>query len=414
MRRVLLLVGAMALAAFTLPQVTVKAESGLKAGWMAGGWGSYRFTFENASETPAKIVQWQAEWTAKGKRVGDAWSDKMDLSVEKGKAATKDDVAYLPEEEAKASAPGPNLMRGKFTVVQGAKRYDVPFELSIPTAVLPEKLELRKGKTLGLELMESRWKTWKSADKALRWLDESYQAMIELTGYTPFDGKLMVIQEAPEHPYWAYAGNPVVMNTKFVPKQLEDIDNGLMPFGWVHEVGHNFDVYGDWYIWNGPCAEFQANFKLAYAFETIPDQTFRVAWGGFGTKSYLAPTKDATRTGKEFVDAFFLLHGDPYLADPKRTWDSMSSDEIHSFFQRLQIAYGWEPFKAWYRTYQRLAKAGMKPPESADDKINLVAAILSTETRVDLVPVFQRWRMPVRAEKVAELRSRYGLTGAIP
>jgi len=45
-----------------------------------------------------------------------------------------------------------------------------------------------------------------------------------------------------------------------------------------HEVGHNFDVLGDWYIWSGPAAEWQANFKLAYAFETIPDQSYRIKW----------------------------------------------------------------------------------------------------------------------------------------
>jgi hypothetical protein len=387
--------------------VELKAERTIAAGWMSGGWGGYRFIFTNKGTAPAQVTKWTARWHHGETPLGNPWGGDLSIEVKPGQEARKDEVGYLPPEIAEQAKPP--IMRGSFTVVQEGMESELPFAIEIPVAVLPEPLKLIRGKTLGIELMESRFKTWANQERALRWLDGSYQAMIELTGYHPYDGALMIIREAPEHPWWAYAGNPVTMNTRFVPEQLADIDKGLMPFGWVHEIGHNFDVLGKWYIWDGASAEFQANFKLAYAFEHIPSQDFEVRWGGFRGGSYPAPSDQERRSGRAFVDAFFTLFGDAYLADPKRTWDTLSSDELHSFFQRLQVAYGWEPFRAWYREYSKLEAAGHAPPETAEGKINLIAAILIRETGVDLVPIFRRWRMPVTTERVEEMRQQYGL-----
>ncbi len=87
----------------------------------------------------------------------------------------------------------------------------------------------------------------------------------------------------------------------------------------------------------------------------------------------------------------------------------MASDDIHTLFQRLVYAYGWEPFKRWYRTYRRLADKGEKPPEAAEDKVALAVAILSRETGHDLLPVFRLWRFPVTAASVTRLKALYGL-----
>ena len=111
----------------------------------------------------------------------------------------------------------------------------------------------------------------------------------------------------------------------------------------------------------------------------------------------------------QILSALFLVFGDAYLADSSRTWDSLSSDEMHAFFQRLQRVYGWEVFKRWYRTYRRLIDAGLKPPTKSEEKINLIAAILSHEAHVDLVPVFQRWRFPVTPAGVAAMKEKYGI-----
>jgi hypothetical protein len=200
----------------------------------------------------------------------------------------------------------------------------------------------------------------------------------------------------------------MILNTDYVSETLKDFDDGFISFGWIHEMGHNFDVLGDWYMWNGPACEFQANFKLGYAFETIADQSFRIKWAY--APGYPCPTKKEVMRGTDLIEKFFLSFGDQYLADPTRTWDTMSSDEIHTFFQRIQRIYGWEPFRQWYRTYRKLADRGMKAPEKAEDKINLVAAILSKNTKADLIPLFQRWRFPVTPEAVKAISDKYQLS----
>jgi hypothetical protein len=261
--------------------------------------------------------------------------------------------------------------------------------------------------------MESRYKDFKNVEKVLNLMDQCYEAMHELTGYTPFDGKLTIIKECPRHPWGAYAGNPVVLNTDGVPNTIKEIDEGLIPFGWVHEVGHNFDMpddIGNWYIWNYNIGEMQANWKLVYAYETINNKDFKVKWGKSKSKSYngyQSGDKWSVLDSKQFADAYFLFIGDAYLADSTRTWESMSGDEFHSFLQRLVRVYGWEPFKAWYRTYSRFQKLGLKEPDTEKGKIHLMVAILSYEIGVDLVPVFQRWRMPVTQEDVDAMMKKY-------
>jgi hypothetical protein len=164
---------------------------------------------------------------------------------------------------------------------------------------------------------------------------------------------------------------------------------------------------GNWYIWNTATAEMQANWKLVYAYETINNKDFKVKWGKNKSTAYQPGDKWSVLDSRQFTDSYFLFFGDNYLADPTRTWESMSGDEFHSFLQRLVRVYGWEPFKAWYRTYSRFQKLGLKEPKTAEEKLQLMAAILSYEIGVDLVPVFQRWRMPVTNEDVDAMMKKY-------
>jgi hypothetical protein len=406
-----LLLFALTAAAQVLAQTTpvsLSAENRHKKGWMPDGWGSYRFVLKNTSGRAATVLKWAAHWEAKGKPVGDPWGGEINQPLEPGKEMARDEVGYLPENVVRDAKPDAPVMTGTFTVREGETTYDLPFRIEIPGAVLPEPLKVVRGKTVALALMQSRFKTFKRLDRTLRWVDQCYAAMMDMTGEKPFGGKRMVFREAPAHPWWAYAGQEMILNTDFVGTTLKDFDDGLISFGWIHEVGHNFDVLGDWYIWSGPAAEWQANFKLCYAFETIADQSFRIRWS-FQAPGYPAPDKNIMLKGSDLVERFFLMFGDQYLGDPKRAWDTLSSDEMHTFFQRLQRVYGWEVFRRWYRDYRKLADAGLKPPQKPEEKISLIAAILSEETKVNLVPVFQRWRFPVTPESVKEMKERYRL-----
>jgi hypothetical protein len=389
--------------------VALRAENAQPKGWGADGWGSYRFVLKNVSVEDATIVKWTARWEANGKAVGDAWGGDLNESLAAGKETTREEFAVLPSAVA-AEKPGPPVLAGSFTARQGEETFDLPFRIEIPVAVLPEPLKTITGKTVGLELMESRFTHFQHLDRTLKWVDECYSAMMDMTGEKPFGGKIMIFKEAPPHPWWAYAGQEMILNTDYVESTVKDFDDGLLSFGWVHEVGHNFDeVIGKWYIWDGPSAEFQANFKLAYAVESIPDPSLRIRWKN-GAPAYQGDQRPEARlTGHELTERFFLLFGDPYLADPKRTWDSLSSDEIQSFFMRLQRVYGWDPFKRWYRDYRALEDAGKKPPETPEEKISLIAALLRKETKVDLVPIFQLWRFPVTEESVKAMKERYSL-----
>lgn len=375
---------------------------------MPDGWGGYRFAIANTSSAPVKLVKWTAVWEVKGVAKGGPWGGDLNETIEAGKTFEKSEIGNLPLDIYNAALPAAPEIAGTFTVRQGEQEIVVPYRIAVPGATLPEKLKQINGKTVGLRLMESRFKNFKELGRTLKWIDQSYQTMIDLTGEHPFNGERMVYKESPAHPWWAYAGKEMILNTDYVAETLKGFDDGHISFGWVHEVGHNFDVLGDWYIWSGPAAEWQANFKLAYAFEHIPDQSFRIKWT-FQAPGYPSPSPELRLTGTEMVEKFFCVFGDAYLADPKREWTTLSSDEMHTFFQRLQTTYGWDVFKAWYRTYRKLADAGKKPPSTPEEKINLIAAILSHETHADLVPVFQRWRFPVTEASMKEAAGKYGI-----
>lgn len=390
--------------------VTVQAENRQPKGWMRDGWGSYRLSLKNTSSLPVRVFGWKAHWEVGGKAFEETLEGKIDASLAPGGSMERTEIGHLPALVASAARADTPVVTGTVTVQQNERTFSALFHFTVPEAVLPEPLKLIRGRTAGMALMRSRYRTFRYAGRALHWVDQCYAAMIDLTGEHPFGGKLMVFKESPPHPWWAYAGQEMILNTDFVAGTVKDFDAGILSFGWIHEVGHNFDdTLGDWYIWSGPAAEFQANFKLCYAVEMIQDQSFHIRWRN-GAPAYDDRRNEIPLTGKELIERFFLLFGDAYLADPQRSWESLSSDEMHSLFQRLQRVYGWDLFKRWYRIYRRLQDRGLKPPATPIEKVDLIVAILNEETHADLVPVFQRWRFPVTAEKVKEMQQRYALT----
>jgi len=388
---------------------SLDAANSMPKGWGADGWGTFKLTVRNNGATPIRVVDWKAHWEAKGKPIGEPWTSSIGEEVLPSAEWSKTEYATLPKNVADAARPEAAVISGELHYTVGNADKTLPFKIEVPEAVLPEPLKTVSGKFVALSVMESRYKTFKHLDRTLKWMDEAYQRMIDLTGETPFNGRKMTLKEAPPHPWWAYAGEQMILNTDFVGAALAEADKGGLSFGWVHEVGHNFDTLGDWYIWSGPAAEWQANFKLAYAMETHPDPTVRMVWSHF-SPGYPGPPDDRPMiTGRDYVDKFFLTFGDAYLADPKRDWKTLSSDEMHTFFQRIQRVYGWEVFRQWYRTYRKLQDAGMKPPASEEEKVALIAAILEKQTEVDLVPVFTRWRFPVTRETVDAAAKKYKL-----
>ena len=392
-----------------LGQVTVDSVCVPAEGWMAGGFGKYNFTFRNGTEFPARATGWRAYWEVEGIPYGEEWGGDLDIEVPIGGETVTSEISRLPVDVIEESSPGIPVMAGAFTFHCNGTHMQVPFRLEVPEARLPEDTQLFCGRHVGLEMMPSHISKLSGKDAVMQWLDRVYDAMHELTGYTPIDGNLVIIKECPEHPWFAYvdgAGLPIFMNTKRIDSVFDDIERGIAPSGWVHEIGHFFDVCGKWYFWGSASVEWQANWKLCYAYETIPDRSFKAVFSPNKNLAYW-PEHEVVLDARQWVDAYFLFTGDPYLADPARKWDTLSSDELHSFFQRLVRVYGWEPFKRWYRTYDRFEKLGLTEPKTPEGTIQLIAAILCKETDSDLVPVFQRWRMPVTREDVEAMNNKY-------
>ncbi len=395
------------LAAAAMADVTVEASCVQKGGWMPGGWGSYRLVVTNPGAWPVTAQRFRAHWEVAGEAFGDPWEETIDKEVAAAGEATFEWWGYLPQELVDKATPAPPLLVGSLFVDDSGTIRELACAVEIPPAYLPEPLLSIDGEHITLDLMESRVTGLAKGAETVAALDAIYDAMGELTGGWPYDGRTIHLREAPENIAWAYAGETIILNTLFVEETLKDCDEGLLSFGWTHEMGHDFDdPMGDWYIWNGPAAEWQANFKLHYAWEQIPGA--RTRWS-HAARDYPMPGKGTIIPAREYGDRFFSVFGDAYLSDPSKDWEDMSSDDIHAFAIRLQRVYGWELWKSWYRAYRLLKAEGRTPPTTPEGKINLMVAILSREAKVDLTPAFRRWRFPVTAESVAEARAAYGL-----
>lgn len=390
----------------SLGQVSAKLICNQVEGWMPDGWGTYSINVTNTTQSDTILLKdWSLQWGSNE----DKALNKINKVLLPGEVWKKNQTGYLPQSVVGRAGKNTPVMRGILTLAIGNKEENIPIKLSVPAAYLPEKTQIIRKGNVGIELMKSRLKKFKSHVKALNWLNESYQAMKELVGGVPYGGRMIIYKESPDNPYFAYAGREIILNTKFVGGSLREFDDGLLPFGWIHEMGHDFDdSIGQWYNWSGPAAEWQGNFKLCYVFEKIEDQSFKIKQT-VAVPDYPMQEKGRILAGGVFVDKSFLFFGDKYLSDNSRSWKTLASDEINSLFLRIQHMYGWSVFKGWYRMYRKLNEQGFVAPESSEDKINLIVAILSKEAKVDLIPLFQTWRFPVSKEKVNAIKKMYHL-----
>jgi hypothetical protein len=98
-------------------------------------------------------------------------------------------------------------------------------------------------------------------------LDNAYESMQELfLGKIPYENDCMTIRATPELDAWAYAGNPIRWNSKYISSTLKQLENGDWVFGILHEIGHNFGPsrFGATTAWNFN-EELFANFRMYYA-----------------------------------------------------------------------------------------------------------------------------------------------------
>ena len=192
-------------------------------------------------------------------------------------------------------------------------------------------------------VLESKHFIWECGTKYLKgnispenfalWLsrlDRVYEAMADLTGREPFDGRKTVIQEGTEH--WATAGydNCINWNADVIAAEMNDINSGSWSFGIMHEIGHIFDFDSAGEQWTFD-TEFSANLKVIYAVGTLQAQ---VSMDG-----------QAINTLDGMYNHFhqFAVQDD---GDDKRY-----GDKLLCAFIDIARTKGWEPLKKTYRSY---------------------------------------------------------------
>jgi hypothetical protein len=393
--------------------ITMAVTNEQEKGWMRQGWGMIRYTFRNDGDLPATIVGWNARWMTgdtpydpEGEDDGIA-HDKDTVYLFPGEERVVRKIGHLSPDVIDAAKPDDPVWKGTFTIKSAGYRFDVPWEIVVPEAVIEEKLVRVEGKHMAYEITETHYRELgDDNERLLRWLDQAYEAMQDLTGYTPYGGKIITIIESPNHPWYAYAGNPIIMGTKHMDNLIELVKKRTMPFGWIHELGHDFDIADDLYCdWYSLSLEAQANLKVVYAYEAIPDQDWTAPWPDNKHGAYRTPVKDMPLSGKDCMARQFLFNNDDYIADPTMKWDERFCQ--HGFIQRLAQVYGWDPVKKWYRTCKILDEKGFEKPTTDEERIRLMAAILNEAVGADLVPVFQMWRAPVTREDIDAMNEKY-------
>jgi len=376
------------------------------SGWEPGLSSNIQLRTENTGDVLVSTKYATAQFFINNELIGEATRFDFVREIKPNKAAYQENNAIVfPREFAERIKDGPLFLRVRVFGSRNGKPIEGAFDMEVKISDLPGPLKLVEGRHVGLELMESNIDGVKNLEKTLDFLDEAYDSMAEFTGQQPLEGRMIVLREVPDFFAWAIAGFPILLSSKNVRKSITDFDEGKICFGWLHEMGHNFE-YGYWYMYNGPACEFHANFKVLYAIEHL----FRGDTGFAVLHSWKSEDDGRSyRDGREWSDHHFLNRGDAYLADPNRDWLSLQSNELLSFHLRLVRQYGWGPYRRMYRTYRAFNREGLPKPEenSATEMTKLQMAILGHHLGIDIVPILQQWRIPVTKEDIDEKMKSY-------
>jgi len=383
----------------TAKKVELKVAISPEGGFMNGGYGSYKFTVINNTKKVIVADYATGVWHAGGQQYGE-WKNNLHLTVNPGEEQTNSFIGWMPpqtEDLAKRQTPE---VKGSVYIKQGKKVTELAYSVAVPVAKLPTALKVMEGNFVNLDLQEQTWNDVKHPEKVVGYLDMVYLCMQNLTANSPFKGEKMILKECPENPYFAYAGNPIVLNTGFVPKSVERFDNNEIDFGWVHEMGHNFDdEIGEWYN-DGTFTEFQANIKLSYVVEQLCTENSNLR-----IKSWI--DKESMLTGEKFNDEYFAPYGSKYLTSD-RSWEELISDEYHSLFLSVIREKGWKVMEDYYRVFGDLARSGKKFPQG-QDRVELSLAVFNHVAQNSLIPLYQKWRIPFTQQQLDSLLQKYGV-----
>lgn len=298
------------------------------------------------------------------------------------------------------------IIDGMYTVLGST----YSFRDTLDVNVLNSPLVVREGEHVKFTFQEDTWDAYNiteaQKDKAVAYMDEVYEILEELMEVQPFDGEKINYLESTENPYWAYAGNPTVLNTYYVPASLNKMANDKLSFGWIHETGHNFDMpYGqDWY-YEGNYTETHANIKLSYVIEQMCVE---------GRDCRMVSLIDSDLvTGVEFNNEYFAPKGDSYKAST-RAYTTLTNDEIHALYHQVIRDTDWNTLKRFYSYYKALSESGqMTPWDDSTEEILLSYTILDKASGMDLVSLYEEWRIPLTRDDMDKLTTEYKLNDLV-
>jgi hypothetical protein len=265
-----------------------------------------------------------------------------------------------------------------------------------------QKLVTLKGKHVSVEFHEADFAILNDRDAFVKFLDDAWTQMHELTGASPE----MIIHGGKTPPgVWGFASlEGVVVDWGAIPGIFQDFNKKKIAFGLIHEMGHRFDARDKprWYITPHAGGEEFANLKLSFVFDRLllPDNGYRVEFGPGGDQ-----------IGWNFNNNFYLPAAKDYLADPKIDWTNMSVDSLHAFHLKIARMYGWDVLKKWFRAYPYIEAKGFWAPNSTDvpERMILECALLSHFANADLMPTIKEWRLPVTPATMAAAEKHFGL-----
>ena len=160
-------------------------------------------------------------------------------------------------------------------------------------------------------------------------VDPMYEAMMELMGAAPHEGRKLGIQTTRGiySGYWALAGYPILWSINYTGvetslSQMQEYDD--MSFGLMHEMGHVFNIGNTSWNWND---EMFANFRMHYALEKT------------GLKVYQTDENGESKvfTGDEILNLYKVSYD-------KTVGTKVNDNGIHYMIARMSRQIGWEPY----------------------------------------------------------------------
>ncbi|MBW2454462.1 MAG: hypothetical protein JRI68_08125 [Deltaproteobacteria bacterium] len=212
------------------------------------------------------------------------------------------------------------------------------------------------------------------ADVAVATYDAWYASHRDLAGGVPYKGQAIRFVPSPgigDYGASMFAGNPIRVDPGIGAKFLLVQDPRLEAWGYVHELGHDFNNIngGRYMIGPGP-GEAWANVFSLYTLRR------------FGHPDGQRPH---CKEAREYLD-----EGKPYAELRHDAWISLC------LLMELQQRHGWGMYERFFHTYNRLDQTTV-PGDDSDDmtRWTWLRDALSQAAGADVTPVLRKYRVPL-------------------